>query len=111
MIVKNQKKHRSTETGKVWKEHLKQQLNTKCRHDENILQSIPIMTPGIKALTEELIIAKEVVRKAISSDLITLELLKTGGDLIVSTLQLMFLELLNEEKTPTLFSKILIKPV
>lgn len=69
------------------------------------------MTPSIKALTEELIIAKEVVRKAISSDLIRLELLKTGGDLIVSTLQLMFLELLNEEKTPTLFSKILIKPV
>ena len=114
MIVKNQKKHRGTEKEKVlkiWKEHLKQHLNTKCRHDENILQSIPITTPGIKALTEELIIAKEVVRKAISSNLITLELLKAGGEPIVSTLQLIFSKLLNEENTPTHFSKMLIKPV
>ena len=48
MIVKNQRKDKSTkatEVLKTWKEHFKQHLNTEFTHDENILHSIPYTTP------------------------------------------------------------------
>ena len=78
--VQKQKKFLKSE-----KKHFKRHLSTESPNDENILQSIPNTTPSIKPSTEELIITKEEVRKAISllknnkvpgSDLITAGVLK-----------------------------------
>ena len=84
------------------------------------LKSIPNTTPGVEPLTEELIIIKEEVRKVISSlknneapgsDLITAEILKAGGELLVNTFHLIFSKILNEENNPKHFSKMLITQV
>ena len=123
MFVKNQKKDKTTKTEevlKIWKDNFRQHLNTEFSHDENILQSIPNTTPGTEPSPEELTTTKEEVRKAIlllknkkvpGSDLITAEDLKAGGEPIVNTLHLIFSKLLDEETTPTHFSKMLVTPI
>ena len=76
--------------------------------------------PGIEQSTEELIISKEEIRKAISllknkkapgSDLITTEVLKAGGEPIVNMLHLIFLKIVKEKNTPLHFPKMLITPI
>ena len=123
MVVKNQKKDKTIKTEevlKIWKDHFRQHLNIEFPHDENILQSIPSTTPGIEPSLEELTITKEEVRKVISSlknnkapgsDLTTAEVLKAGGEPMVNTLRLIFSKVLNEETTPTHFSKMLVTPI
>ena len=104
---------------KIWKD-LFRHLNTEFPHDENILQFICNTTPGTEPSPEELAITKEEVRKAMfllknnkapGSDLITAEVLKAGGEPIVNTLHLIFSKVLNEETTPTHFSKMLVTPI
>ena len=123
MVVKNQKKGKTAKTEevlKIWKNHFRQPLNTEFPHDENILQSIPNTTLDTEPSPEELTITKEEVRKAIfllknnkaaGSDLIAAEVLKAGGEPIVNTFHLFFSKFLNEETTPTDFSKMLVTPI
>ena len=123
MITKNQKKDKTIKTEevlKIWKDHFRQHLNIEFPHDENILQSIPSTTRGIESSLEELTITKEEVRKVISSlknnkapgsDLTTAEVLKATGEPMVNTLRLIFSKVLNEETTPTHFSKMLVTPI
>ena len=84
------------------------------------MQSIPNTTLDIEPSIKEFIITTEEVRKTIpslknnkapGSDLITVEILKAGGEPIVNTLHLFFSKILKEENTPTHFSKKLITPV
>ena len=49
--------------------------------------------------------------KAPGSDLITAQVLKSGGEPIVNMLHLIFLKTVNEENTPLYFSKMLVIPV
>ena len=46
--------------------------------------------------------------KAAGLDLITAEVLKAGGESIVSTLHVMFFKIVNEENSPLHFSKMLV---
>ena len=99
MVIKNQNADKRTQTDevlKIWKEYFEQHLNTEFPHDESIPQFIPETMPGTEQSTEELIISKEEIRKAISllkknkapgSDLITVEVLKAAGQSIVNMLQ------------------------
>ena len=89
-------------------------------HSESILQSIPETMPGTEQSTEELIIAKEEIRQAISllknnkvpmSDFTTAEVLKIGGEPMVNMLHLIFLKIVNEENIPLHFSKMLVTPI
>ena len=123
MIIKKQNAEKRTpvdEVLKICKEHFEQHLNTEFAYNESILQSIPETIPGIEHSTEELIISKEEVRKAIfmlknnkapGSDLITVELLKSGGEPLVNMLHLIFLKIVNEENAPTHFSKKVATPI
>ena len=123
MIIKKQNAEKRTpvdEVLKICKEHFEQHLNTEFAYNESILQSIPETIPGIEHSTEELIISKEEVRKAIfmlknnkapGSDLITVELLKSGGQPLVNMLHLIFLKIVNEENAPTHFSKKAATPI
>ena len=91
MVINNQnadKRTRTDEVLKIFKEHFEQHLNTEFPHDESILQSILETIPGTEQSTEELIISKEEIRKAISlrknnktpgSDLITAEVLRANS--------------------------------
>ena len=74
--------------------------------------------PATEQSAEKLTKSKDEITKAISllknnkapgSDLITTEVLKTGGEPIVNMLHLMFLKAVNEENTPLHFSKMLVK--
>ena len=91
MVIDNQNADKRTQTDevlKIFKEHFEQHLNTEFPHDESILQSILETIPGTEQSTEELIISKEEIRKAISlrknnkapgSDLITAEVLRASS--------------------------------
>ena len=95
MIIKNQnadKRSQIDEVLEIWKEYFEQHLNTEIPHDESILHAIPEKMPATEQSTEKLIKSKDEIRKAISllknnkapgSDLITTEVLKTGGEPIV----------------------------
>ena len=97
MVIKNQNLDKRTETDevfKIWKWRFEQNINMGFPHDESILQSIHETMPDIEQSTEELIIQKEEIRKGISflknskapgSDLITAEVLKAGGEQVLST--------------------------
>ena len=73
--------------------------------------------PASEQSTEKLIKSKDEIRKAISllksnkapgSDLITTEVLKTGGEPIINMLHLIFLKAVNTENTSLYFSKMLV---
>ena len=69
MIMRNQNADKRTQVDeffKIWKEYFEHDLNTESSHGENILQSIPKTMRGTEQSTEELILLKEEITKAIS---------------------------------------------
>ena len=112
------KKVHMEEVLEIWQNHFKTHLNTAFPHNPNTLNEIA--APPHENIDDGLYITKEDIRKAIKSlkrrkapgsDAITAEVLKAGGETMVSMLDKIFLKVIEEEDIPMEWAKMLVTPI
>ena len=100
-----------------WKEYFETHINTEFTHDENAINEI---TENIANSPADKCISREEIVKAIKrlenhnapgSGSITAEVLKTGGEAMVSLLYMVFNKIWREKKTPLEWSTVMVTPV
>lgn len=119
-IIKDTKGDKQTDPDIVlnlWKEHFQSHLNTSFPRDESATESINVnnLDPGqFDPITTEEIknaLKKMKNKKSPGADQITTEVLRAGGESMVEMLKKIFNKIMEQVKTPTDFSKMIVTPV
>ena len=102
----------------IWKSHFEKHLNTQFPHDEDALREFEPdadnVTEHIPPITEHKVIhsiKRLSKRKAPGIDGITSELIKAGGDMLITMLIILFNKIIKTEKSPEDWSKMIITPI